>query len=189
MHNQYREITGRISQTSRKLFSFHATRPVLFLRGIILFVLGLLGIYEPVFILTTATRVIGAVLLLCAILALLIARNNRRASDLIWVALLCAAGIALILWPLFFDAVVMFIAGVCLIVIALRIFLTVGRNTTRSTVPVAGILALIVGIILAAAPFAGVAAISWVLALLFLIAGAEMILLGLGLHPDKWFTA
>ena len=39
-----------------------------------------------------------------------------------------------------------------------------------------------------AAPFAGVAAISWVLALLFLIAGAEMILLGLGLHPDKWFT-
>ena len=82
----------------------------------------------------------------------------------------------------------MFVAGVCRIVIALRIFLTVGRNTTRSTVPVAGILALIVGIILAAAPFAGVAAISWVLALLFLIAGAEMILLGLGLHPDKWFT-
>ena len=106
---------------------------------------------------------------------------------MIWVALLFLAGFALIFWPLFFDAVVMVAAGVCLIVAALHIFLTVGRNTTASTIPVSGFLALIVGVILIAAPFAGVAAISWVLALLLLIAGAEMLLLAFGLHPDKWF--
>ena len=189
MRNQFREIGDRIGQTSRKLFSFHATRPVLLIRGLICFILGLLGIYEPVFVLTTATRIIGGVILCAGILALLIARNNRRAMDLIWVALLFLAGFALIFWPLFFDAVVMVAAGICLIVAALHVFLTVGRNTTASTIPVSGFLALIVGVILVAAPFAGVAAISWVLALLLLIAGAEMLLLALGLHPDKWFLS
>ena len=188
MRNQYREIGDRISQTSRKLFSFHATRPVLLLRGLICFAIGLLGLYNPDLILTTATRIVGAVLLCAAVLALLIARSNRRATDLIWVALLCAAGIALIIWPIFFDAVFMAVAGVCLILMGLRVFLTVGRNSTPATLPASGIVALIVGAILVVAPFAGVVAISWVLALLFLIAGAEMILLGLGLHPDKWFT-
>ena len=188
MRNQFREISDRIGQTSRKLFSFHATRPVLLIRGLICFILGLLGIYEPVFVLTMATRIIGGVILCAGILALLIARNNRRAADLIWVALICAAGIALIVWPIFFDAVVMFIAGVCLIVLALRSFLSMAGRPASATVTAPAILALIVGVILVAAPFAGVAAISWVLALLFLIAGAEMLLLALGLRLEKWFS-
>ena len=74
----------------QKMFSFHATRPVLLVRGLVLFVLGLLGLYNPTFVLTVVTMVIGGVLLLFAVASFLMAWRSGRGSTallLLFVAL------------------------------------------------------------------------------------------------------
>ena len=43
-----------------------------------------------------------------------------------------------------------------------------------------------IGVLLLIAPFAGLAAISWIVAILLLISGAEMLLLAWGMKPVKW---
>ena len=64
----------------QKLFSFHATRPVLLLRGLVLFVIGILGVMNPVLVLTTVTMILGGVVLLFAIAAFLMTWNSGRVS-------------------------------------------------------------------------------------------------------------
>jgi len=172
----------------QKMFSFHASRPVLLLRGFILFILGLLGLYNPVFILTAITMIVGGVLLLFAVASFLMAWRSGRGSVslLLLFVLLGAAGIGLILRPLLFDMFVMFAFGVWLIVTGVWSIISVQKRGGQIILPMSGLAVSLIGVLLVVAPFIGVAAISWVAALLMLLSGAQMLLLAIGLDAGKW---
>lgn len=178
----------RLYTIPQKIFSFHASRPVLLLRGLVLFLLGLLGLYNPVFVLTGVTMVIGGVILLFAIAAFLMSWNSGRvsASLLVLFFLLAAAGVGLLLYPLYFDMFIMIVVGVWLIVTGIWGILSVQKRFGQLVLPMPGLVAVLIGVLLVVAPFIGVAAISWTAALLMLLSGAEMLLLALGLDAGKW---
>ena len=73
-------VWERLYTIPQKMFSFHASRPVLLLRGLVLFLLGLFGLYNPVFVLTSVTMVVGGIILLFAVAAFLMAWNSGRVS-------------------------------------------------------------------------------------------------------------
>lgn len=181
-------IWERIYTFPQKVFSFHATRPVLLLRGLILFLLGLAGLYNPVLILTAVTMVVGGVLLLFAIASFLMAGPSGRGSAalVLLFVLLGAVGIGLLIWPLIFDMFLMIVFGVWLIFAGVWGILSVQKRSGQIVLPASGLVATLIGILLVVAPFIGVAAISWTAALLMLLTGAEMLLLALGVDAGKW---
>ena len=171
----------------QKVFSFHATRPVLLVRGLVLFVLGLLGLYNPTFVLTVVTMVIGGVLLLFAVASFLMAWRSGRGSTallLLFVAL-GAVGAGLLIRSLVFDMILMVVFGVWLIFTGLWGILSVQKRFGRIVLPMPGLVAALIGVLLVVAPFLGVAAISWTAALLMLLSGAQMLLLSLGVDAGK----
>ena len=172
----------------QKLFSFNASRPVLLLRGLILFVLGLLGLYNPVLVLTVVTMVVGGVILLFAVSAFLMSWNKGRvsASLLLRFVLLGVAGVGLLIYPLYFDMFLMVVCGVWLIVTGVWGILSVQKRFGHLVLPMPGLVAALIGLLLVIAPFIGVAAISWTAALLMLLSGAQMLLLALGVDAGKW---
>jgi len=178
----------RLYTIPQKIFSFHATRPVLLLRGLVLLILGLCGIYDPVFILTLLTMIIGGVLLLFAVASFLMAWRSGRGSTslLLLFALLGAVGIGLLIRPLFIDMILMVVFGVWLLVAGLWGILSVQKRFGHLILPMPGLVAALVGILLIVAPFFGVAAVSWTIALLMLLSGAQMLLLALGVDAGKW---
>lgn len=173
---------------SQKLFSFHASRSVLLLRGLVLFLLGLSGLYNPVFVLTAVTMVLGAVILLFAVAAFLMAWNSGRVSAalLVLFVLLGIAGLGLLIYPLYFDMLLMVVCGVWLIITGVWSILSVQKRFGHLILPMPGLVAALIGILLVVAPFIGVAAISWTAALLMLLSGAQMLLLAFGLDAGKW---
>ena len=181
-------IWERLFTIPQKLFSFHASRPVLLLRGLILFVLGLFGLYNPVFILTALTMIVGGVLLLFAVASFLMAWQSARGSVslLLLFILLGAAGIGLILFPLQFDMFLMFAVGVWLIITGIWSIVSVQKRASQIILPMSGLAVFLIGVLLVVAPFIGVAAISWVAALLMLLSGAQMLLLSFGVDAGKW---
>lgn len=181
-------IWERLYTIPQKMFSFHASRPVLLLRGLVLFILGLLGLYNPVFVLTAVTMVIGGVILLFAIASFLMAWNSGRvsASLLVLFFLLAIAGAGLLIYPLYFDMIVMIAVGVWLIFTGVWGIISVQKRFGQLVLPMPGLVAALIGILLVVAPFIGVAAISWTAALLMLLSGAEMLLLALGVDAGKW---
>ena len=172
----------------QKVFSFHATWPVLLLRGLILFLLGLAGLYNPVLILTAVTMVVGGVLLLFAVASFLMAGPSGRGSAalVLLFVLLGAVGIGMLIWPLIFDMFLMIVFGVWLIFTGVWGILSVQKRFGQIVLPASGLVAALIGILLVVAPFIGVAAISWTAALLMLLTGAEMLLLALGVDAGKW---
>lgn len=172
----------------QKIFSFHATRPVLLLRGLVLLVLGICGLYDPVFILTLLTMIIGGVLLLFAVASFLMSwRSGRGSTALLFLfVLLGAVGLGLLIRPLFIDMVLMVVFGVWLLVAGLWGILSVQKRLGHLILPMPGLVAALVGILLIVAPFFGVAAVSWTIALLMLLSGAQMLLLALGVDAGKW---
>ena len=182
------KIWERLYTIPQKMFSFHASRPVLLLRGLILFLLGLFGLYNPVFVLTAVTMVIGGVILLFAIASFLMSWNSGRvsASLLVLFFLLAVAGAGLLIYPLYFDMILMIAVGVWLIVTGVWGIISVQKRFGQLVLPMPGLVAALIGILLVVAPFIGVAAISWTAALLMLLSGAEMLLLALGLDAGKW---
>lgn len=181
-------IWERFFTIPQKLFSFHASRPVLLLRGLILFVLGLLGLYNPVFILTALTMIVGGVLLLFAVASFLMAWQSGRGSVslLLLFVLLGAAGVGLILFPLQFDMFLMFAVGVWLIITGIWSIVSIQKRASQIILPMSGLAVFLIGVLLVVAPFIGVAAISWVAALLMLLSGAQMLLLSFGVDAGKW---
>lgn len=181
-------IWERIYTFPQKVFSFHATRPVLLLRGLILFLLGLAGLYNPVLILTAVTMVVGGVLLLFAIASFLMAGPSGRGSAalVLLFVLLGAVGIGMLIWPLIFDMFLMIVFGVWLIFAGVWGILSAQKRSGQIVLPASGLVATLIGILLVVAPFIGVAAISWTAALLMLLTGAEMLLLALGVDAGKW---
>ena len=178
----------RFYSIPQKLFSFNATRPVLLLRGLVLFAIGILGILNPVFVLTTVTMILGGVVLLFAVAAFLMAWNSGRvsASLLLLFFLLGLAGLGLLIYPLYFDMFLMIVCGVWLIFAGVWSILSVQKRFGQLVLPMPGLVAALIGVLLVVAPFIGVAAISWTAALLALLFGAQMILLALGLDAGKW---
>ena len=181
-------VWERLYTFPQKVFSFHATRPVLLLRGLILFLLGLAGLYNPVLILTAVTMVVGGVLLLFAISSFLMAGPSGRGSAalVLLFVLLGAVGIGMLIWPLIFDMFLMIVFGVWLIFTGVWGILSVQKRFGQIVLPASGLVAALIGVLLVVAPFIGVAAISWTAALLMLLAGAEMLLLALGVDAGKW---
>ena len=181
-------VWERIYTFPQKVFSFHATRPVLLLRGLILFLLGLAGLYNPVLILTAVTMVVGGVLLLFAVASFLMAGPSGRGSAalVLLFVLLGAVGIGMLIWPLIFDMFLMIVFGVWLIFTGVWGILSVQKRFGQIVLPASGLVAALIGILLVVAPFIGVAAISWTAALLMLLTGAEMLLLALGVDAGKW---
>ena len=181
-------IWEKIYTYPQKVFSFHATRPVLLLRGLILFLLGLAGLYNPVLILTAVTMVVGGVLLLFAIASFLMAGPSGRGSAalVLLFVLLGAVGVGMLIWPLIFDMFLMIVFGVWLIFAGVWGILSVQKRSGQIVLPASGLVATLIGILLVVAPFIGVAAISWTAALLMLLTGAEMLLLALGVDAGKW---
>ena len=178
----------RLYTIPQKMFSFHASRPVLLLRGLVLFILGLLGLYNPVFVLSAVTMVVGGVILLFAIASFLMAWNSGRvsASLLVLFFLLAIAGAGLLIYPLYFDMIVMIAVGVWLIFTGVWGIISVQKRFGQLVLPMPGLVAALIGVLLVVAPFIGVAAISWTAALLMLLSGAEMLLLALGVDAGKW---
>jgi len=178
----------RFYSIPQKLFSFHASRPVLLLRGLVLFVIGLCGVFHPALVLTIVTMVVGGVILLFAISAFLMAWNSGRVSPslLVLFVLLGAVGLGLLIYPLYFDMFLMIACGVWLIFAGVWGILSVQKRFGQLVLPMPGLVAVLIGVLLVVAPFIGVAAISWTAALLMLLFGAQMLLLALGLDAGKW---
>ena len=178
----------RFYSISQKTFSFNATRPVLLLRGLVLFVIGILGVMNPVLVLTTVTMILGGVVLLFAIAAFLMTWNKGRISAalLLLFILLGIAGIGMLIYPLYFDMFFMIVCGVWLIFAGVWSILSVQKRFGQIVLPMPGLVAALIGVLLVVAPFIGVAAISWTAALLMLLFGAQMLLLSLGLDAGKW---
>ena len=181
-------VWERLYTIPQKMFSFNASRPVLLLRGLILFLLGLVGLYNPVFVLTAVTMVVGGVILLFAVAAFLMSWNSGRvsASLLVLFFLLAVAGAGLLIYPLYFDMFLMFAVGVWLIVTGVWSILSVQKRFGQIVLPMPALVAALIGVLLVVAPFIGVAAISWTAALLMLLSGAQMLLLALGVDAGKW---
>lgn len=178
----------RFYSIPQKLFSFHATRPVLLLRGLVLFVIGILGVLNPVLVLTAVTMFVGGVVLLFAIAAFLMAWNSGRvsASLLVLFFLLGLAGLGLLIYPLYFDMFLMIVCGAWLVFTGVWSILSAQKRFGQLLLPMPGLVAALIGILLVVAPFIGVAAISWTAALLMLLFGAQMLLLAIGLDAGKW---
>ena len=172
----------------QKLFSFHATRPVLLLRGLVLFIVGLCGVFNPTLVLTIVTMILGGVILLFAVAAFLMAWNSGRvsASLLVLFFLLGLAGAGLLIYPLYFDMFLMIVCGVWLIFTGVWGILSVQKRFGPLVLPMPGLVAALIGVLLVVAPFFGVVAISWTIALLMLFFGAQMLMLALGLDAGKW---
>ena len=172
----------------QKLFSFNATRPMLLLRGLVLFVIGILGVMNPTLVLTTVTMILGGVVLLFAIAAFLMTWNKGRISAalLLLFILLGIAGLGMLIYPLYFDMFLMVVCGVWLIFAGGWSILSVQKRFGQIVLPMPGLVAALIGVLLVVAPFFGVAAISWTAALLMLLFGAQMLLLALGLDAGKW---
>ena len=181
-------IWERFYSIPQKLFSFNATRPVLLLRGLVLFAIGILGVLNPVLVLTTVTMILGGVVLLFAVAAFLMAWNSGRvsASLLLLFFLLGLAGLGLLIYPLYFDMFLMIVCGVWLIFAGVWSILSVQKRFGQLVLPMPGLVAALIGVLLVVAPFIGVAAISWTVALLMLLFGAQMLMLALGLDAGKW---
>ena len=181
-------IWERLYTIPQKAFSFHASQPVLLLRGLILFALGLFGLFNPAFVLSAVTMVVGGVLLLFAIASFLMAgRGGRISTSLLLLFLVMGAlGVGLLVRPLFFDRILMVVLGVWLIFAGVWGILSVQTRFGRFVMPAPGLVATLIGILLVVAPFIGVAAVSWTAALLMLLSGVEMLLLALGVDAGKW---
>ena len=167
----------------RMMLFFHANRSALLIRGLVFFLIGLLWFFRPVNGLAVATIVLGVLLLIDATAALTLSFTCRRYSGVLWSALLCAAGIAMILRPVETDMLIMIVLGVWLVITGLETVFSARISTNMMFPLISGVISILIGATLAVAPFAGIAAISWLMALLLLISGAGMILLAWGLQP------
>ena len=170
----------------RGVLFFHANRSALAIRGLIFFILGLIGLFRPLGTMAAVTIVLGIFLLIDAMGALFLALACRQLFSILWSILLCAAGIVLIVRPVAADVLIMVALGVWLIVTGASELFSSSKTSQKVLLSGSGLFSIVIGILLLIAPFAGLAAISWIVAILLLISGAEMLLLAWGMKPVKW---
>jgi len=178
----------RLYVIPQTLFSFHVSRMVLFFRGLILLVLGIIGLLEPEIVLICVTRVVGGVLLLFAAASFIMAFRTGRGSVslLMLFFLLGTVGVCLLIWPLLLDLYLMFVFGVWLIFTGVSGIISAQKRFGQLVLPMPGLVASLIGFLLVVAPFRGALTVAWVAALLMLLSGLQMLLLSLGLDAGKW---
>ena len=161
----------------RRMLFFHANCFALLMRGIVFFVLGLVGLFRPIGSAAAATIVLGFLLLLDAIGALFLTFACRRYLGVFWSLLLCAAGIAMIVKPVETDVLIAVVLGVWLIATGMSELVSASVSPSRFFLSGSGILSILIGVLLVVAPFAGLAAFSTIVAVLLLISGIGMLAL------------
>ncbi len=161
---------------------FHANRSALLIRGLVFFVLGLIGLFRPIGSLAAVTVILGIILLIDAMGALFLTFACRRYLGFFWSLLLCAAGIAMIVNPVEADVLIAVVLGVWLIATGVSELVSASVSPSRFFLSGSGILSMLIGVLLIVAPFAGLAAFSTIVAVLLLISGAEMLVLVFGLR-------
>ena len=172
----------------RRMLFFHANRSALVIRGLIFLVLGLTGLFRPLGSMAAVTIVLGVILLIDAAGSLFLSIACRRFFGIFWSLLLCAAGVAMILRPLEADSLVVIVLGIWLIVTGAGELLSVQVSSRKSILSGSGILSILIGVLLVIAPFAGLAAVSWLIALLLLVSGAGMLALAIGIPSTGFFA-
>ena len=171
----------------RRMLFFHANRSALVIRGLVFLVLGLTGLFRPLGSMAAITVVLGIILLIDAAGALFLSIACRRFFGIIWSLLLCAAGVAMIVHPLEADTMVVIVLGVWMIVTGANELLSAQVSSKRNILSGSGILSILIGILLVVAPFAGLAAVSWLVAILLLVSGIGMLALAIGLMSSGFF--
>ena len=166
----------------RRMLFFHANRSALLIRGLVFFILGLIGLFRPIGSLAAVTVILGIILLIDAMGALFLTFACRRYLGVFWSLLLCAAGIAMIVNPVKADVLIAVVLGVWLIATGVSELVSASVSPSRFFLSGSGILSILIGILLIAAPFAGLAAFSTIVAVLLLISGVEMLVLVFGLR-------
>lgn len=166
----------------RRMLFFHANRSALLIRGLVFFLVGLIGLFRPVGSIAAVTVVLGIFLLLDAMGALFLSVACRRFSGVLWSLLLCASGIAIIVRPVEADMLIAVVLGVWLFITGVGELLSAQVSPSRMILSGSGVLSILIGIFLIIAPFAGLTAFSWLIALLLLVSGAEMLILAFGLR-------
>ena len=166
----------------RRMLFFHANRSALLIRGLIFFILGLIGLFRPIGSLAAVTVILGIFLLLDAMGALFLSIACRQVFVFFWSLLLCIAGIAMIVRPVEADVLIAVVLGAWLIVTGVNELLSVHVSPSKMFLSGSGILSILLGILLVVAPFIGLAALSTIIAVLLLISGAEMLVLVFGLR-------
>lgn len=166
----------------RRMLFFHANRSALLIRGLVFFILGLIGLFRPVGSMAVVTVVLGIFLLLDAFAALFLSVACRRFSGVFWSLLLCASGVAMIVRPVEADVLIAVVLGVWLFITGIGELLSAHVSPSRIILSGSGILSILIGILLIVAPFAGLTAFSWLIAVLLLVSGAEMLILVFGLR-------
>ena len=161
----------------RRMLFFHANCFALLMRGIVFFVLGLVGLFRPIGSAAAATIVLGFLLLLDAMGALFLTFACRRYLGVFWSLLLCAAGIAMIVKPVETDVLIAVVLGVWLIATGMSELVSASVSPSRFFLSGSGILSILIGVLLVVAPFAGLAAFSTIVAVLLLISGIGMLAL------------
>ena len=166
----------------RRMLFFHANRFALLIRGIVFFILGLVGMFRPIGSLAAVTVILGVILLIDAMGALFLTFACRRYLGVFWSLLLCAAGIAMIVNPVETDVLIAVVFGIWLIATGVSELVSASVSPSRFFLSGSGILSILIGILLVIAPFAGLAAFSTIVAVLLLISGIEMLVLVFGLR-------
>ena len=161
----------------RRMLFFHANRFALLIRGIVFFVLGLVGLFRPIWSVAAVTIVLGFILLFDAMGALFLTFACRRYLGVFWSLLLCAAGIAMIVKPVETDVLIAIVLGVWLIATGVSELVSASVSPSRFFLSGSGILSILIGVLLVVAPFAGLAAFSTIVAVLLLISGIGMLAL------------
>ena len=161
----------------RRMLFFQANCFALLMRGIVFFVLGLVGLFRPIGSAAAATIVLGFLLLLDAMGALFLTFACRRYLGVFWSLLLCAAGIAMIVKPVETDVLIAVVLGVWLIATGMSELVSASVSPSRFFLSGSGILSILIGVLLVVAPFAGLAAFSTIVAVLLMISGIGMLAL------------
>ena len=172
----------------RRMLFFHANRSALLIRGLIFLVLGLIGLFRPLSSLAAVTVVLGVILLIDAAGSLFLSIACRRFFGIFWSLLLCAAGVTMIVRPLEADTLVVIVLGVWMIVTGANELLSAQVSAKRGIPSGSGIFSILIGVLLVVAPFAGLAAVSWLVAILLLISGAGMLALAVGIPSSGFFA-
>lgn len=178
----------RLYAISQTLFSFHASRLVLFFRGLLLIVLGVFGLIQPEFVLICLTRIVGGVLLLFAAASFIMAFKTGRGSVslLMLFFLLGTIGVCLLIKPLYFDRFLMFAFGVWLILTGAWGVIAAQKRFGQLILPMTGLVTSLIGILLVIVPFRDDRTISLVAAVLMFLSGLQMLLLSVGVDAGKW---
>ena len=166
----------------RRMLFFHANRSALVIRGLVFLVLGLTGLFRPLGSLAAVTIVLGVILLIDSAGSLFLSIACRRFFGIFWSLLLCAAGIAMIVNPMETDMLIAVVLGVWLIATGVSELVSASVSPSRFFLSGSGILSILIGVLLAFAPFAGLAAFSTIVAVLLLISGIGMLVLVFGLR-------